>query len=134
MKKIIVVLIAIVAIIFVVVKINKKENNLDPNNLGSDANTVIVTDSMPNEIVEIEDVKIENITLNKEDKTLTFRITSENEYAELKLSVVLLKPSVEDSANTTTLVLKDITETKIVNVDLKNIFNDPDKIKFVIEK
>ena len=35
---------------------------------------------------------------------------------------------------TTTLVLKDITETKIVNVDLKNIFNDPDKIKFVIEK
>ena len=133
MKKIFIFLIAVVAIIFVVIKINKKEN-LDLNDLGNEINTVQVSSSMPNEVVKYEDIKIEGITLNEDNKTLTFKMSAEKTYEEVKLSVVLLNPQVEQSANTKSLVIKNLKNTKIINLDLNNIYNNPEKIKFVIEK
>lgn len=133
MKKIFIFLIAVAAIIFVVIKINKKEN-LDLNDLGSEINTVQVSSSMPNEVVKYEDIKIEGITLNEDSKTLTFKMSAEKTYEEVKLSVVLLNPQVEQSANTKSLIIKKLKNTKIINLDLNNIYNNPEKIKFVIEK
>ena len=133
MKKIFIFLIAVAAIIFVVIKINKKEN-LDLNDLGNEINTVQVSSSMPNEVVKYEDIKIEGITLNEDNKTLTFKMSAEKTYEEVKLSVVLLNPQVEQSANTKSLVIKNLKNTKIINLDLNNIYNNPEKIKFVIEK
>ena len=133
MKKIFIFLIAVAAIIFVVIKINKKEN-LDLNDLGSEINTVQVSSSMPNEVVKYEDIKIEGITLNEDNKTLTFKMSAEKTYEEVKISVVLLNPQVEQSANTKSLVIKNLKNTKIINLDLNNIYNNPEKIKFVIEK
>lgn len=133
MKKIFIFLIVVAAIIFVVIKINKKEN-LDLNDLGSEINTVQVSSSMPNEVVKYEDIKIEGITLNEDNKTLTFKMSAEKTYEEVKLSVVLLNPQVEQSANTKSLIIKNLKNTKIINLDLNNIYNNPEKIKFVIEK
>lgn len=106
----------------------------DPKSLLNDLNTVLVNDNLANQKLEIDGIKITDISLNTEEKTLYLKISSKEKQEQMTLTVVLLNPDVKDSANEKGLVIKDLQEEKIIKIDLNQIFNNPKKIKFVIEK
>lgn len=116
---------------FIALVVNKKKE-LSPNDLGNEINTIEVSKMMPNEVIEYENITIKNITLDEEEKALYFKIASNQDVLNQNLSVVLLNPQVKESANTKTLTIKNLKEERIVKLDLNNLYNNPEKIKFII--
>ena len=125
------VVIALLLIGFIFLILNKREE-LSPNDLGNSINTIEVSQKMPEEVIEYENITITNVTLDEEEKSLYFRISSKELISSQDISVVLLNSKVEDSANTKTLTIKDLKEEKVVRIDLEDLYNNPEKIKFVI--
>ena len=125
------VVIVLLLIGFIFLRLNKKEE-LGPNDLGNSINTIEVSQKMPEEVIEYENITITNVTLDEEEKSLYFRISSKELIPSQDISVVLLNSKVEDSANTKTLTIKDLKEEKVVRIDLEDLYNNPEKIKFVI--
>lgn len=117
---------------FIIVK--GKEKKEDPKSLLNEINTVVVDDELVNKKIEIDEITITDITLNKENKELYMKVSSKKKIEEVKLEVVLLNPEVENSANKKGLIIKELEEEKIIKFDLKEIYNNPIKIKFIIEK
>lgn len=116
---------------FIALVVNKKKE-LSQNDLGNEINTIEVSKMMPNEVIEYENITIKNITLDEEEKALYFKIASNQDVLNQNLSVVLLNPQVKQSANTKTLTIKNLKEERIVKLDLNNLYNNPEKIKFII--
>jgi len=145
-----------VGIVLGISVLNKDDNSEDPGktnipeekpeDLGNNVNTVEIKDNKGLTDIVIDDITISGVTINlsdKEDGTilteLFFEIKSTTtNLDDLMVTAVLLNNSVEDSANQKAILLKtEKTEdnyNRTLLVDISKIYNNPTKIKFIIEK
>ena len=117
---------------FIFTRPNKTSD--DPKSLLNEKNTVLVNDELSNQELTIQRIKIENITLNQTEKSLYFGVSSSEKQEDVKVTLVLLNPDEKEQANEISLIISEIEDSKLIKFDLKEIYNNPKKIKFIIEK
>ncbi len=117
---------------FIFTRPNKTSD--DPKSLLNEKNTVVVNDELSNQELTIQRIKIENITLNQTEKSLYFEVSSSEKQEDVKVTLVLLNPDEKEQANEISLIISEIEDSKLIRFDLKEIYNNPKKIKFIIEK
>ena len=91
-------------------------------------------DELSNQELMIQRIKIENITLNEDAKVMYFEVSSKEKQENVKITLVLLNPDEKESANEISLIVNEIGDNKLIRFDLEKIYNNPRKIKFIIEK
>ena len=117
---------------FIFNKINNKEE--DPKSLTNDINTVLIDENLSNKEIDIDNITISDITLNEKNEIMYFKISSLKKISQIKLTIVLYDSKKLDDKQSETITIKDIEDEKIIRLDLKNQFNNPTKLKFIVEK
>ena len=147
-NKILIILIVLLLLIggvlvvnFLINKEDKPKTPSNPDDLGNNINTVEIKSNKGVKEVKIDDITISNIGISVlEEKTELFLefTSTETDLGEITLTVVLLNNTVADSANQKKIIFNKETTIdknhKIVVLDITNIYNDPNNIKFIIDK
>ena len=106
----------------------------EAKSLLNEKNVVLVNDELSNQELMIQRIKIENITLNEDAKVMYFEVSSKEKQENVKITLVLLNPDEKESANEISLIVNEIGDNKLIRFDLEKVYNNPRKIKFIIEK
>lgn len=143
-KSVLIILVVLLCMFgFTLYKNIKKEKidepiSTDPVDLSNNINTVDIIDGFALSDIIYNDIVISNISIsNGDEKSIYFQIESEEtNLNDLSLTLVLLNPEVENSANRKTINLKKDgadNNLRTMIMDISSIYNNPVSIKFIFE-